>query len=123
MSSALALGYHDNLGSSDNTANFILVLRRMALARMYSAEINVSMFLGRPPRLRRQDIRTLLLQDCAGLSEPVNGADRDGGAPAPQHQLQFGADTRWSAKYATIKEDILAMYRHGHVQDRTAIAR
>src|SRR6478736_6604121 len=53
-SSLFALGYHQQLESSGPIPPFLRSLRQAAFACSYSADKNVSIFLGRPPRISRK---------------------------------------------------------------------
>lgn len=52
ISSLFALGYHEQIGNK--SPPFLSNLRKAAFARAYSADKNIAVFLGRPPRLHRK---------------------------------------------------------------------
>jgi hypothetical protein len=88
----------------------------MALCRAYSADKNWAIFLGRPPRLSKKycNIRAALT-----LSLSADDSDGDFG-PSPHldvyhwrsdTKLSTWVETRWTAICASLKEDILEMFR------------
>jgi hypothetical protein len=93
-SSLFALGYHEDVGQEESTPRFLLRMRRDALRRAYSADKNVSIFLGRPPRIARKH--------CPALAEL-----RDRQRMRRYESFSYRAETLWSAVCATYKEDIL----------------
>ena len=86
-------------------------VRRAAFARTYSADKNVSIFLGRPPRIHRNYCK---IQLPGATGESIR---EDGSQKLPRHfdwdpnaRLDYVADTRWSAMCAILKEEILDLY-------------
>lgn len=83
-------------------------LRRTAFARAYSADKNMSIFLGRPPRMLRKYCRFRLPDH---LAEDIHGGDVsllsnqfDWIADGP---FDYMADTRWSGLCSILKEEVL----------------
>lgn len=106
-----ALGYHENIQAKQDVPPFLVELRRTAFARIYSADKNLAIFLGRPPRMSK---RFSYFQLPSGRAN--SGADISG--RVNQHRFQdwdldaeinYRAETRWSALCASIKEDILEL--------------
>ena len=88
-------------------------MRKTAFARIYAADKNMSMFLGRPCRINGR---------FCHFQVPSNGVDaasvpQDPGAPlngniwAPDEEMNYIADTKWSAVSALLKEEILELFR------------
>ncbi|RSL56410.1 hypothetical protein CEP54_008837 [Fusarium duplospermum] len=110
MASVFALGYHENLDAKTNTPEFLIQLRKAAFARIYSADKNGSLFLGRPPRLSKRfscfqlpDSRLPL--DCATATlEPIGTREWD-----PESVMNYRAETRWSALCAFVKEEVMEL--------------
>lgn len=96
-SSIFALGYHQDILGPSAVPPFLLSIRQAAFAYSYSADKNISLFLGRPPRILKNFCR--LRQP--GL-ESYFSADWD-----PDTPLDFYADVRWAALCARLKEDIM----------------
>ncbi|RSL50879.1 hypothetical protein CEP53_008641 [Fusarium sp. AF-6] len=107
MASVFALGYHENLDAKSDTPLFLIQLRKAAFARIYSADKNGSLFLGRPPRLSKRfscfqlpDSRLPL--DCTVATlEPIGTREWD-----PDSVMNYRAETRWSALCAFVKEEV-----------------
>ncbi len=100
ISSIHALGYQECIGSEADTPAFLIKLRRTVLARICSAAINVAIFLGRPSRLRKDDLHTRVRPDVTISTSKIS-----------ENDIGVASDTYWSAGYAMIKEDILMLHR------------
>ncbi|RBR20112.1 uncharacterized protein FIESC28_05391 [Fusarium coffeatum] len=96
-SSLFALGYHQQLESNGPIPPFLKRLRQAVFASSYSTDKNVSIFLGRPPRISRKfcHFRQLSL-DSYYSSEW-----------SPDAKLDLFADARWAALCAILKEEII----------------
>jgi hypothetical protein len=84
-------------------------LRKTVFARTYSADKNVSIFLGRSPRMSKrfchfQIPRCVSADELASLTD--NEYDDDW---RPDAYMSYGAETRWSALCASVKEEILEL--------------
>ena len=103
-SSLYALGYHQDTGS-DDCPSFLQTLRRTALSRAYSADKNVSIFLGRPPRILRKSCHPNNIICVAGrvptATAEVFGADKG---------FDYVTDSRWFLICAVLKERILSLF-------------
>ncbi|KAF2138152.1 uncharacterized protein K452DRAFT_235039 [Aplosporella prunicola CBS 121167] len=91
VSSLFALGYHEKF---DGTP-FISSIRQLTFARAYSADKNISVFLGRPPRIHQKY--------CQVLDRNFQWAQDE--------KFSYAVDTQWSALCAVLKEDILDLFR------------
>ncbi|KAH7129254.1 putative Zn(II)2Cys6 transcription factor [Dactylonectria macrodidyma] len=104
VSSLFALGYHQQQAHNPSLPNFLVNLRRAIFAHAYSADKNVSIFLGRPPRIHRRYCRFFL---------PSHDIEITGRGPFPLHYWpQDGAfdyivEAQWMALCALLKEEIL----------------
>ncbi|CVK99227.1 uncharacterized protein FPRN_03716 [Fusarium proliferatum] len=96
-SSLFALGYHQQLESNGPIPPFLRSLRQAAFASSYSADKNVSIFLGRPPRISRKFCHFRQLSLDAYYSYTW----------APDSKLDLFADARWAALCAILKEEII----------------
>lgn len=112
-SSLFALGYHQNIEDGGPIPDFIRDLRHAAFACSYSADKNVSIFLGRPPRISKKycHFRPLGL-DSSQCSQW-----------APDATFDFAAESRWAAMCAILKEDALELYAEQTYEDRARKAR
>ncbi|PNS15967.1 hypothetical protein CAC42_4368 [Sphaceloma murrayae] len=108
ISSLYALGYHRQGDVQVNVPNFLQELRIGAFARTYSADKNVSIFLGRPPRLHRRycqfripNSKRIMIKgsDRRPLQHPINWTDHD--------TFSYVTDTKWAAICAILKADLL----------------
>ncbi|KAE8136063.1 hypothetical protein BDV38DRAFT_294100 [Aspergillus pseudotamarii] len=110
IASTFALGYHENIENKPDLPPFLVELRKLASARLYSADKNIAIFLGRPPRMSK---RFCHFQ----LSSSWTGFDSD----SPEHitaalgglqdaKASYKAETRWSALCASLKEEIMEMF-------------
>lgn len=101
MSSLFALGYHQNIVGAHPIPGFLKELRQVTFACSYSADKNVSVFLGRPPRIN--------LEVCQFQSLAL---DRDYSFEwQPDTPLNLMADTRWTTICAALKEEALKISR------------
>lgn len=119
--SLFALGHHQQkVESSGGVPDFLSRLRQTAFCRTYSADKNVSIFLGRPPRIIRKFCHFYLpSQD----SQPAQEASRE---PPPWSQAgrpDFITDSRWAALCGILKEDILDLYTVENYDERNRQAR
>ncbi|PWY75196.1 hypothetical protein BO94DRAFT_209682 [Aspergillus sclerotioniger CBS 115572] len=104
ISSIFALGYHDDIDAKPDTPDFLTQLRKTAFARVYSADKNVAIFLGRPPRMTK---RFSTFQIPASFADPR----ADCFAWDPDGKASYRAETRWSALCASLKEEVLELAR------------
>lgn len=111
ISSIFAMGYHEDIDAKPDVPFFLAQLRKSAFARIFSADKNISTFLGRPPR----------------MSKRFSNFQIPSSFPAPQPNLylwdpdqdpSFLAETRWSALCASLKEEILELARDRNIESR-----
>lgn len=138
-SSLFALGYHESVGgNSHSLPRFVIELRKAAVSRIHSADKKLAVFLGRPPRILKAFCNIQLPTNVPGLWNAMHitgnargsrsdtgGAFVDGTQPDQEHTevINCTADTRCSAIFASIKEDILVLFRDDHSQDKRESAR
>lgn len=96
------MGYHE-AAATTNSPLFLQQLRRTAFSRIYSADKNLAIFLGRPPRLSK---RFCWQQEIPDIRE--TGADLSGWEQYPE--ADYTVDSRWSAICASLKEEILELF-------------
>jgi len=120
ISSTFALGYHENLEAKPDVPPFLTEMRKTASARIYSADKNLAIFLGRPPRMCKRFCHLHLPSSWIGFETLAYGhtpnADGD-----EEIKATYCGDTRWSVICASLKEDIMEMLRD--VKDDTYIER
>lgn len=111
IASILAMGYHERTNASADVSPFIVELRKTAFARVYSADKNFAILLGRSPRMSKrfchfQTPKPQKVSDnhCQISEEHDSTQKWDSNAEAC-----YRADSRWSALCASLKEDILVM--------------
>lgn len=108
ISTIFALGYHEQFNAGEQISLFCKDLRRAALARIYSADKNVAIFLGRPLRLPFRVCKSqlpLMEQDKGDLS--WDASSRFQGCWPSNDQFEPLMETRWSALCAILKEMIM----------------
>lgn len=76
-------------------------LRKSAFARIYSADKNIAIFLGRPPRMNKRFCH-FQIPSCQ-IESPLHGGANDWD---PETKPGYRADTRWSAICAFLKEEV-----------------
>ncbi|RDW58384.1 hypothetical protein BP5796_12314 [Coleophoma crateriformis] len=125
ISSLFALGYHENIDDQiSRVPNFLIQLRKAAFARIYSADKNLAVFLGRPPRLVRTYCVYQLPSNIPGLWDIKDNATGTTATGLRPHEtltdtygvretdaINYTADTRCSALFASLKEEILELFR------------
>ncbi|KAF4469488.1 hypothetical protein FALBO_3611 [Fusarium albosuccineum] len=98
MSSSLfALGYHQDFERTGPIPEFLKRIRQAAFAYSYSADKNVAIFLGRPPRISSKFCHFRQRGLDAYYSYHW----------APDTPLDLLVDARWTALCAVLKEQIL----------------
>ncbi|KAH6879435.1 fungal transcriptional regulatory protein, partial [Thelonectria olida] len=103
-SSLFALGYHQQLERNPGAPTFLTDLRRAAFARAYSADKNVSIFLGRPPRIHRKYCHFYLPGHDIEITQDVT--------------YDYVFETGWTALCAVLKEEILDLFDAAASEDR-----
>ena len=111
IASAFALGYHENIQSKPEVPPFLVEVRETAFARIFSADKNIAIFLGRPPRMSKTFSYFQIPSGRANSEVELSGPrghhrieDWD-----PNVEISYRAESRWSALCASIKEDILEL--------------
>ncbi|ATY59658.1 Fungal transcriptional regulatory [Cordyceps militaris] len=112
ISSIYALGLHQQTNNDSNSLPaFLLELRRLTFALTYSADKNVSIFLGRPPRIHLKYCKLILPRSDGRLVEPWR-------TTWPQDmQFDYVADIRWGALCGILKEEIMELFNLDGVND------
>ncbi|KAJ5130432.1 uncharacterized protein N7515_006471 [Penicillium bovifimosum] len=105
ISSTFALGYHENIETKPNIPPFLQELRKTAFARIYSADKNIAIFLGRPPRMNKRFCH-FQIPSCHNAPHSR--------AWSSDAQAGYRADTRWSALCASLKEEIWELLQDKH---------
>ncbi|KAF7714941.1 Fungal Zn(2)-Cys(6) binuclear cluster domain-containing protein [Penicillium ucsense] len=101
ISSTFALGYHENVEAKPQIPPFLMELRKTAFARIYSADKNIAIFLGRPPRMTKRFCYFQIPSD--GVILRSSGGSFTWNLAA---ETGYRADTCWSALCASLKEEI-----------------
>lgn len=110
IASVFALGYHNNIDKKPGMPRFLMELQKTVFARVYSADKNVSIFLGRPLRMSKRFCH-FQIPHYQALDADTSSTDEQGSTDAwkPDASLSYKAETRWSALCASIKEEILEL--------------
>ncbi|KAJ5601544.1 ATP adenylyltransferase C-terminal [Penicillium lagena] len=113
ISSTFALGYHENLETKPGIPPFLIELRKTAFARIYSADKNIAIFLGRPPRMNKRFCH-FQIPSCRTVIDDPTETHHDINHWEPDSQAGYRADTRWSALCAFLKEEIWELLQDKH---------
>ncbi|PYH98276.1 hypothetical protein BO71DRAFT_371466 [Aspergillus ellipticus CBS 707.79] len=107
LSSMFALGYHEKVEKArPRLPQFLIELRKSACATLYSADKNVALFLGRPPRMSKRFCHFQLPLTLTNSDIPGDIIKWDPSVP-----FGYRAELRWSSLCAFLKEDILELFR------------
>lgn len=122
ISSISALGYHERLEAKSDTPQFLIQLRKTVFARVYSADKNVALFLGRPLRMSKRfchfhlpDTRPLTLSEMPPTLDALGPHEWH-----PDSVIDYSSETRWSALCASIKEEIMELLFDRSRTDRSS---
>lgn len=129
-SSLFALGYHEKLNEANSQIpGFILELRKATFARIYAADKSLAIFLGRPPRVLKLYCDFQLPSFGPDLWIEYGPSDESCRQHPPGHHahqdaggkelINYMADTRCSASFSYLMEDILQLARNPSAEDRT----
>ncbi|KAJ5287972.1 hypothetical protein N7478_003658 [Penicillium angulare] len=109
ISSTFAMGYHENLEAKPGIPRFLMELRKSAFARIYSADKNIAIFLGRPPRMNKRFCH-FQIPSCQTNSQPDSDIILNNHLNQhvwhPDSKPGYRADSRWSALCAFLKEEV-----------------
>lgn len=109
LTSIFSLGFHDARGCDTGDAPFFLVQLRLTLcARLYSADKNYAVILGRPPRMSKRfcHLHLPLGISCRSESMPSHNSTDI----IEWKDICYRSESRWSALCAELKEEILEMF-------------
>ena len=119
------MGLHEKVEAGPEIPLFLAELRKTAFARIYSADKNIAIFLGRPPRISKKFCSFQIPLDLGSEaldSEGKRWGDHlqlDDRGWNTTNQINYVADTRWAALSAVIKEDILELFLGPRLGDLT----
>ena len=108
IASMLALGYHERVETRSRIPEFLVELRQSAFARIYTDDKEVSIFLGRPPRLSRRFCHFRIPIALDSFELPAPGTESNGQADAIK--IDYRAGCSWAALCAQLKEEILELF-------------
>ncbi|KAI5360087.1 Putative zn(2)-C6 fungal-type DNA-binding domain-containing protein [Septoria linicola] len=106
ISTLYALGHHERVSLNTMTSNSLASLRGQTFARAYSADKNVSIFLGRPHRMHSAHST---LKMSPGEAARLFG---------PPTQFEYRLETLWTVACAMLKERILDLARSNNSEAR-----
>lgn len=109
ISSTFALGYHENNEVKADIPPFLIDLRKAAFARIYSADKNIAIFLGRPPRMNKRFCHFQIPSCDLDTRSSYKNNEWD-----PNTVAGYRADSRWSALCASLKEEIWELLQDKH---------
>lgn len=103
ISSVYALGYHQKMEVDARCPPYMLELRRTVFCSLYSADKNVAIFLGRPPRMS---------QHFCVFQTPLHDNEGEIHIWRPNTPLCYRSEMRWAALCAFRKEYIVELLSH-----------
>lgn len=115
ISTFFALGLHEEIKPGPNTPLFLCQLRKMAFGRVYSADKELSAFLGRPPRLSKKFCTFQLPLDIdmsyleLSEEETIRQNKLDSHGWNIDGKIHHVSDTRFATLAGAIREDILGL--------------
>ena len=113
------MGYHERIDTQGQLPDFLKDLRSTALARTFSGDKNVSIFLGRPPRIHSKycEIRGVI----DGIAPQVEVEN----LPEQEVTTRFSylLESWWTASCALLKEQVLDVPKNAPYEQRLGIAR
>ncbi|KAF2152873.1 hypothetical protein K461DRAFT_225261 [Myriangium duriaei CBS 260.36] len=116
ISSTLALGYHEDIQPYHKIPDFLIRMRRSAFLRIYAADKNVAIFLGRPPRLSRRFCQfsiPLVVQRHWGVYNIGSKSDETVSCS------RMSVYAYWSGLCASLKEEVLELFSQKHISADT----
>ena len=124
ISSLYALGYHERI-ETGSCPEFLRDLRRTAFASVYSADKNVSIFLGRPHRIHRRYCTRGALSYLKDYTDD-HSRESDGpenAQPPTTTDFDYRIEAWWTAQCAVLKERILELSDEVKADQRQVLAR
>jgi hypothetical protein len=113
IASIFALGYHERIETKPEIPQFLIELRKLASARVYSADKNVAIFFGRPPRMSKRFCYFQLSSSWTGYNSGTSECIPGALSGCEDAKASYGAEIRWSALCALLKEEIMEMLYDG----------
>ncbi|KAJ6025673.1 hypothetical protein N7444_013352, partial [Penicillium canescens] len=120
ISSMFAIGYHEDVEKTKPPIpTFLAELRKTAWATMYSADKNIALFLGRPPRMSKRFCHFQLPSPPKGSERIGNPRHIQGESPSSELDtpVSYRAGIRWATICASLKEDIMELLRDKQRED------
>lgn len=120
ISSMFAIGYHEDVEKTKPPIpTFLAELRKTAWATMYSADKNIALFLGRPPRMSKRFCHFQLPSAPKGSERIGNPRHIQGETPTSELDtpVSYRAGIRWATICASLKEDIMELLRDKQRED------
>ncbi len=123
VASIFALGLHEDVDGNPDVPAFLCDLRKTVFARVYSGDKNVSIFLGRPPRMSKKFAFFQIphSRPNLGSNRAMQNDLNEVWTWYPSSEMSYTAETRWSALCASLKEEILDLLYSKHRQECEAI--
>ena len=111
-------------GNGETDATGLQEMRKTAVARAYSADKNLAIFLGRPPRINRKFFSTKVLGQIAEDLMATDISKEIWTLPVSNISIfSYDIDTWWSAMCARLKEEALDLSRENDQGEKSRKAR
>ncbi|KXG45678.1 Peptidase M19, renal dipeptidase [Penicillium griseofulvum] len=120
----LAAGLHESIQEPRDTPFFLVEVRKRIFSRLYSIDISLAAFLGRPPRMTKKFCCIKLPLDidekCYSLSDTTLTRELeklDLAGWNSQGHIRASAVMRWSTTTAMIREEALELLLGGNISN------
>ncbi|KAI3129358.1 transcriptional regulator family: Fungal Specific TF [Penicillium roqueforti] len=120
----LAAGLHESIQEARDVPFFLVELRKRIFSRLYSIDISLATFLGRPPRMSKKfcciNLPLDIDEKCYSLSETALSReleDIDHAGWNSQGHIRPSAVMRWSTITAMIREETLELLLGRNIYD------
>ncbi|KAG0155289.1 Fungal transcriptional regulatory protein, N-terminal [Penicillium digitatum] len=114
VSSMFALGYHENVEKTKPPIPaFLSELRKTAWATTYSADKNVAIFLGRPPRMSKRfcHFQVPLTPTSSDQAWDTSHVEDEVVRWNKETPICYRSSIRWATLCSALKEDVLELLR------------
>ena len=120
----LAAGLHESIQEARDVPFFLVELRKRIFSRLYSIDISLATFLGRPPRMSKKfcciNLPLDIDEKCYSLSETALSRelkDIDHAGWNSQGHIRPSGVMRWSTITAMIREETLELLLGRNIYD------
>ncbi|KAJ5383022.1 transcriptional regulator family: Fungal Specific TF [Penicillium concentricum] len=120
----LAAGLHESIQEARDMPFFLVEVRKRIFSRLYSIDISLATFLGRPPRMSKKfcciNLPLDIDEKCYSMSGPTLDRELerlDQAGWNSQGHIRASAVMRWSTITAMIREETLELLLGGNISN------